>query len=180
VRFKKPNKLRFYWVSGALQAEIVSLWKISGMKKALLFMFMLGAFTSLVGQTKKESDPTHGALINDVGHDLYQSTDTIKAPAAYDNIYNRALYNDTLASSFVIFVKKEVKEHKHEKHAEHVVVLEGEAIMKVDGKSFGIKKGDIIFIPKNTWHYVKVTSKVPLKVLSLQAPNFDGKDRVLR
>ena len=110
----------------------------------------------------------------------YQGLDTIKPPTVLENIYNRPLYSDSLTSSFVIFIKKEVKEHKHEVHAEHVIVLDGEAIMKMDGKSFKIKKGDVIFIPKNTWHYVKVTSKTPLKIISIQAPNFDGKDRVFK
>ncbi len=110
----------------------------------------------------------------------YQGLDTIKAPATFENIYVRQLYSDSLTSSFVIFIKKEVKEHKHLEHTEHVTVLEGEAIMKVDGKSFKIKKGNLIFIPKNTWHYVKTTSKTPLKVLSIQAPNFDGKDRIFK
>jgi len=110
----------------------------------------------------------------------YMELDTIKAPASFENIYNRTLYSDSLTSSFVIFIKKEVKEHKHETHAEHVVVLEGTAVMKLDGRSFKIKKGDMVFIPKNTWHYAKTTSKVPLKVLSIQAPNFDGKDRIFK
>ena len=41
-----------------------------------------------------------------------------------------------------------------------------------------IKAGDIIFIPANTFHEVKVTSEKPLKVISIQAPEFDGTDRV--
>ncbi len=110
----------------------------------------------------------------------YQGLDTIKPPSLFENVYNRPLYSDSLTSSFVIFIKKEVKEHKHETHAEHVIVLDGEAVMKVDGRSFKIKKGSVIFIPKNTWHYVKTTSKIPLKVISIQAPNFDGKDRVFK
>src|ERR1700757_295314 len=110
----------------------------------------------------------------------YQGLDTIKPPTNLDNIYNRPLYSDSLTSSFVIFIKKEVKEHKHLTHAEHVIVLDGEAVMKVDGQSFKIKKGSMVFIPKDTWHYVKVTSKVPLKVVSIQAPNFDGKDRIFK
>ncbi|MGZ3902569.1 MAG: cupin domain-containing protein [Bacteroidia bacterium] len=110
----------------------------------------------------------------------YQALDTIKAPANLDNIFSRTLYSDSLTSSFVIFIKREVKEHKHTTHAEHVVVLDGEAIMKVDGQSFKIKKGSMVFIPKDTWHYVKVTSKIPLKVVSIQAPNFDGKDRIFK
>jgi hypothetical protein len=46
---------------------------------------------------------------------LMQSADTIKAAnAVYENIYSRALYSDTnIVSSFVIFIKKEVKAHKH-------------------------------------------------------------------
>ncbi|HWY38774.1 MAG TPA: cupin domain-containing protein, partial [Bacteroidia bacterium] len=73
-----------------------------------------------------------------------------------------------------------VKEHKHAEHTENIVVLDGAAVMKKDGVSFKINKGDMVFIPKNTWHYVKVTSKTPLKVLSIQSPNFDGKDRIFK
>lgn len=112
---------------------------------------------------------------------LIQSADTIKAPAAFENIYSRALYTDTSnVSSFVIFIKKEVKAHKHLTHAEHVIVLEGKAEMTLNDKTFSIKKGDIIFIPNNSFHSVKTTSKIPLKVLSIQAPYFDGKDRIFK
>jgi mannose-6-phosphate isomerase-like protein (cupin superfamily) len=107
-----------------------------------------------------------------------QSLDTIKAPAVYENIYSRAIGSDSLASSFVIFIKKEVKKHKHVSHSEHVYVLEGEGEMLLGEKTFKIKKGDIVFIPKNTVHALKVTSAIAMKVLSVQAPLFDGKDRV--
>lgn len=147
--------------------------------KRVLFISLLFFCLNLL-KAQDDGRGTHGALLNDLQKEASQSLDTIKAPATLDNIYNRPIYSDSLSSSFVIFIKKEVKEHKHATHTEHVVVLDGTAIMKVDGKSFKIKKGDVIFIPKNTWHYVKVTSKVPLKVLSVQAPNFDGKDRIFK
>jgi mannose-6-phosphate isomerase-like protein (cupin superfamily) len=60
-----------------------------------------------------------------------------------------------------------------------VIVLEGEGEMTIGNKKMTIKKGDILFIPKNTAHSLKVTSKDPVKVISIQAPNFDGKDRVM-
>lgn len=111
----------------------------------------------------------------------YQALDTIKAPANYENIYSRALYTDsTEVSSFVIFIKKEVKTHKHLEHAEHVIVMDGEATMTLNDQTFTIRKGSMIFIPKNSFHSVKTTSKKPLKVLSIQAPFFDGKDRVFK
>ncbi|TAL57537.1 MAG: cupin domain-containing protein [Bacteroidetes bacterium] len=108
-----------------------------------------------------------------------QSLDTIKPPDYYENIYNRPLYSDSLASSFVIFIKKEVKSHKHVTHTEHIYILDGTGEMLLGEKKLSVKKGDIIFIPKNTFHSLKVTSQTPVKVLSVQSPRFDGTDRVV-
>ena len=107
-----------------------------------------------------------------------QSLDTIQPPADYENIYFRPVYSDSLVSSFVIFVKKQVREHKHVTHTEHVYILDGTGEMTLDKKTFPVKKGDVISIPKNTFHSLKTTSVTPIKVFSLQAPVFDGKDRV--
>ena len=104
--------------------------------------------------------------------------DTLKLPAKTENIYNKTLFGDSLASSFCIVIKNGVKPHKHQFHSEHVLVIEGEGQMSLADKSFKIKKGDLVFIPKNTIHSVKTTSKQPLKVVSIQAPLFDGTDRI--
>ena len=109
----------------------------------------------------------------------YQSLDTVKAYGDYENIYLRKLNSDSLVSSFVIFIKKEVKAHKHVTHSEHVYVLEGEGEMMIVDKILKVKKDDMIFIPKGTAHSLKVTSSSPMKVISVQAPLFDGKDRVM-
>lgn len=108
-----------------------------------------------------------------------RNTDTIGLSSKTENLYNVPLYSDSLSSSFCIVIKKEVKAHKHLHHCEHVVVAEGEGLMKLADKTFTIKKGDVIFIAKNTIHSVKTTSKTPLKVISIQAPFFDGKDRIM-
>ncbi|MFL5752849.1 MAG: cupin domain-containing protein [Bacteroidia bacterium] len=109
-----------------------------------------------------------------------QSLDTIRPPSSFENIYSRPLHSDSLVSSFVIFIKKEVKEHKHAAHSEQVLILEGNGEMTLGDKKFRVKRGDLITIPKNTFHSVKTTSKIPLKVLSVQAPFFDGKDRIFK
>lgn len=108
-----------------------------------------------------------------------QQLDTIKPPAAYENIYLRTLYHDSLASSFIIYIKKEVRPHKHLTHAEHVLILEGTGEMKLGSRTVPVKKGSIIYIPPGTIHSLRVTSKKPVKVLSVQAPYFDGKDRII-
>lgn len=107
-------------------------------------------------------------------------TDTLKPPASYENVYVRPIQQDSLQSVFVIWIKKEVKMHFHQEHTESVIILEGSATMLLGGKELEVKKGDYILIPKQTPHAVtKVHGRKPLKVLSIQAPYFDGKDRIL-
>ena len=107
-----------------------------------------------------------------------QNLDTIKPPADYENIYSRQIASDSLSTTFVIYIKKKVKLHKHAEHTENVIILEGEGEMTLGDKMFKIKKGDIVFIPKGTPHSLTVTSAAPVKVLSIQSPYFDGKDRI--
>lgn len=96
----------------------------------------------------------------------------------YDNVWVTALATDSLASSFIIYIKNEVALHKHLTHTEYVVVLEGSGIMKLGEIHKEVHAGDVIYIPANTPHSVKVSSKEPMKVLSIQSPYFAGKDRV--
>lgn len=98
----------------------------------------------------------------------------------FDNILVEKLYSDENASSFVIWVKNSVKTHKHKTHTETLYVINGKGKMKVGKKKYKISKGDFLVIPKNTFHEVKVTSKTPLKVISIQAPEFLGEDRIFK
>lgn len=87
------------------------------------------------------------------------------------------LFSDSNSTSFVIFVTDYVSAHYHESHTETIMVLEGKADMLIDGQTFKIQAGSFLTIPPQSIHSVKVTSEVPLKVLSLQSPEFLGKDR---
>jgi mannose-6-phosphate isomerase-like protein (cupin superfamily) len=106
-------------------------------------------------------------------------TDTIKVNESYDNIAVKKLTSDKNSTTFLILIKKEVKLHKHQSHSETIYVIEGTGEMRLGEKKYLIKKGDVLFIPENMPHSVKVTSDIPLKVLSVQAPEFDGTDRIL-
>lgn len=109
----------------------------------------------------------------------WQNASEVVAPANFDNIHTQKIFGDSLSTSFVIFVKKEVKMHKHLEHSEHVYVLEGTADMLLGGIKLSLKPGEFIFIPKNTPHAVYVSSNTVLKVISIQSPHFDGTDRVM-
>lgn len=115
---------------------------------------------------------------------LYTQAQSVKELSAvepdqeFENILVKKMYSDKYASTYVIWVKKAVKAHKHESHTEQVGVLEGKAEMTLGDQTFIVKKGDWITIPEGTVHSVKVLSKKPVKVISIQTPEFKGKDRV--
>lgn len=99
----------------------------------------------------------------------------------YKNIHVEKIVGDSLATSFMIWVKDTVKTHKHEWHSETIYTLEGAGTIYFnDSIKKQLTKGSIIFIPKNTWHAVKVTSDQPLQVLSIQSPGFYGEDRIFK
>ena len=96
----------------------------------------------------------------------------------YDNILVKKLTDDKNQTTFVIWVKDEVKLHKHAYHTENLYVLSGKGELTLGNKITTIKKGDYINIPKNTAHALKVTSFRPIKVVSIQSPRFIGNDRI--
>lgn len=102
----------------------------------------------------------------------------VTAPKDFENIHVQKLASDENASDFVVFIKKNVPLHKHVTHSETVYVLEGTGIFQFGDKKINIGPGHYVKIPKGTAHGVTVTSAMPLKVISIQAPEFFGKDRV--
>ena len=101
----------------------------------------------------------------------------LKPDKKYDNVLVQRLFSDGHASGFVIWIKQSVPLHMHASHSETVVILAGSATMTLGNETLKVKKGDIFFIPQGMPHSVTVQRGV-LKVMSLQAPEFDGTDRV--
>ena len=102
----------------------------------------------------------------------------IQPSKSFENIHVVPLESNEHASEFIVFIKQKVKAHYHKKHTEMVYVISGEADFTLDNITTSVKAGDFMRILPGQIHSVKVTSKEALKVLSIQAPQFDGKDRV--
>lgn len=98
---------------------------------------------------------------------------------SFENIYIKKLISDEEQTSFLIWVKDSVKAHYHAVHSESVLILEGKARMTVNGEERIVQAGDYMNFPKGMVHSVlDVISDNPLKVLSIQCPEFLGKDRI--
>lgn len=113
--------------------------------------------------------------------EFVSSTDRIEpANEDYDNISITKLSTNSDATTFAIWIKKKVKIHKHINHTEHVYIKQGKGKFQLADSLYNVKTGDLIIVPKNTWHGVIVESRNPMKVISIQSPEFFGKDRVFK
>jgi mannose-6-phosphate isomerase-like protein (cupin superfamily) len=95
----------------------------------------------------------------------------------YENVHVEKISSDSLASVFLIHIRETVPLHRHNWHTEIVYVLSGSGIMQLGVEMHDLESGQVITIPNGTAHSVEVTSEEPLVVLSVQSPQFLGKDR---
>ncbi len=92
-------------------------------------------------------------------------------------VYSETLANDPFSTSFLIIIENEVPAHFHKVHSEYVYVLQGQGTLFLEDSLYQLRPGHLVYIPPATAHSVNVTSEEPLKVLSIQSPEFRGKDR---
>lgn len=110
---------------------------------------------------------------------IINCSDSLLQIKSNKEIFSTSLYSDSLTSVFYLIIKSQVDNHFHATHTETVQVLSGKARMLLGDEWITIKKGSILVIPANTKHAVTVVGKNPLKVISIQAPYYDGTDRVV-
>jgi mannose-6-phosphate isomerase-like protein (cupin superfamily) len=111
------------------------------------------------------------------GFGQHFNADSLNPPADFENIHVERLVSTSDATSFVIWVRNDVRAHKHLHHTEHVYVIEGNGIMLLGDDTLDVAPKDIIAIPPGTVHAVINQGNTPLKVVSIQAPEFKGGDR---
>jgi quercetin dioxygenase-like cupin family protein len=112
--------------------------------------------------------------------DIVSSINEIFPEKEFENIHIKRIYSDSSSSTFAIWIKQKVKLHKHVYHTENVLIDEGFGEFQINDSIYKVTAGDLIIIPKNTWHGVIVNSKSTMKVISVQSPEYFGKDRIFK
>jgi len=98
------------------------------------------------------------------------------APANRSSVAVEKIADDSLSTSFLIWIEEGVKRHFHTSHTEHVTILEGTGEMELGDSLFIVKPGDFLLIPRGTPH--AVVAMTPLKVISIQTPRWTSEDRI--
>ena len=111
---------------------------------------------------------------------IISSIDQILPDKDFENIHVKKISSDSSSSTFAIWIKQKVKLHKHVYHTENVLIDKGFGEFQINDSIYKVTAGDWIVIPKNTWHGVIVNSKSTMKVISVQSPEYFGKDRIFK
>ena len=111
---------------------------------------------------------------------IITSVNEIYPDKEFENIHVKKISSDSSSSTFTIWIKQKVKLHKHVYHTENVLIDEGFGEFQINDSIYKVTAGDLIIIPKNTWHGVIVNSKSTMKVISVQSPEYFGKDRIFK
>ena len=112
--------------------------------------------------------------------EIIASINEIYPDKEFENIHVKKISSDSSSSTFAIWIKQKVKLHKHVYHTENVLIDEGFGEFQINDSIYKVTAGDLIIIPKNTWHGVIVNSKSTMKVISVQSPEYFGKDRIFK
>lgn len=115
-------------------------------------------------------------MSTDIGWSQRIDLNSKHAPANRSAIAVEKIADDSLSTSFLIWIEEGVKRHFHVSHTEHVTILEGTGEMELNDSLFIVKPGDFLLIPRGTPH--SVTALTPMKVLSIQTPRWTTEDRV--
>ena len=111
---------------------------------------------------------------------IISSIDQILPDKDFENIHVKKISSDSSSSTFAIWIKQKVKLHKHVYHTENIIIDKGFGEFQLNDSIYKVTAGDWIIIPKNTWHGVVVNSRSTMKVISVQSPEYFGKDRVFK
>jgi quercetin dioxygenase-like cupin family protein len=118
------------------------------------------------------------ALVLITSHACAQKTGNLPArqpEKPVESIHVEKIADDSLCTTFLIWIQTGVKQHFHSSHTENIYIIEGSGEMELDGQIFTVKAGDYILVPTGKVH--AVTATAPMKVLSIQTPRWVMDDR---
>ena len=87
------------------------------------------------------------------------------------------LYRNAHTSTHLIRLKGKEFPHFHDHHDLTVSMLSGNSTLHFEHHAVLLAPGDVVFIPKGTFHWAENTHPVASVVFAVFSPAFSGKDR---
>ncbi len=134
---------------------------------ALVITF-LGSSCTFLMVTKK------GRIIGP--HDISSQVEWTKEELEKE-VALRNLRDTQEASFYLIRLSASERPHTHDFHDLVVFVLEGEGLVHLTDKTFKVKPGDVIEIPRGVVHWAEIIDNKPCVVYAIFTPPLEGPDQ---
>ncbi len=118
------------------------------------------------------------SLINKKGRGHTKDSLTVYRPWGYYTVFYE--HKGYKVKEIGVYPQKSLSLQKHKYRSEHWNVVEGEAVVLVDGKEKKVKKNESVFVPKNTKHRVYNPGKKIAKIIEVQIGSYLGEDDIVR
>jgi len=95
------------------------------------------------------------------------------------NIALKHLSRNEQSSTHLIRIKGSEKPHYHDTHNLTVTILEGDSIIHFKDQNISLHQGDVVYIPKGTYHWAENIDSEASVVFAVFSPAYKGKDNRL-
>lgn len=136
------------------------------MKKAFCFIIL-----SLLAGCQTPNYPIVHFPGNEYRHILWTLEEQEK------NVAVRQIYRSNDSSVHLMRLKGREFPHYHDKHDLQATIISGKSTIHFKDREVSLSPGDIIFIPKGSYHWVENKHPVATEIFAVFSPAFDGKDR---
>lgn len=86
-------------------------------------------------------------------------------PASFDEIYIKLIGHEPKVISAIVWVKDLAENETHDDLFEKFLIVEGSCDIVMEKETVSLVAGDILTIPLHVGHVVRVTSKIPCKIV---------------
>jgi len=113
--------------------------------------------------------PTQPAILHGnskvIDYKAWLDREDMIAPADYDNIFVKIIGYDAKATTAITWIKEGTPYETHKTEYEKFLIVEGSCDIITDAKVYSLMPGDYLSIPLHVRHQVKITSKIPCKII---------------
>ncbi len=130
---------------------------------------MLLAIIDYTKRLESGEQPTFPAILNNnsivADYEAWINRKDMTAPADYDNIFVKIIGYDAKATTAITWIKEGTPYETHKNEYEKFLIIEGTCDIVTDAKVYSLAPGDYLSIPLHVKHQVKITSKIPCKII---------------
>jgi len=113
----------------------------------------------------------------EVYHKILEDRENYRPWGHYENLLER---EDHKIKELIVDPGERLSLQKHQRRAEHWIVVSGEALVTVADKEILLKQGQSVDVPKGAVHRIMNPGEIPAVLVEVQMGDYFGEDDIIR